>query len=81
VDGDTLAAPVITRDTVAVETDALLATSRIPMSCLHPSKARSGRQDRAGSSFSNFPYCPEMIGQVQPAVEYLNLQSITFPVF
>src|SRR6185437_11723710 len=38
VAADTLAAPVITRDTVAVETDALLATSRIPMSCLHPSK-------------------------------------------
>ena len=29
--GDTLAAPVITRDTVAVETEALCATSRIPM--------------------------------------------------
>jgi hypothetical protein len=31
--GATLAAPVITRDTVAVETQASLATSRIPILC------------------------------------------------
>jgi len=36
---------------------------------------------RTGNSFSNFPYCPKAIAQVQPAIEYQNLQSITIPVF
>ena len=81
VDGDTFAAPVITRDTVAVETDAFLATSRIPMALSTPVgstflKIRSYRQ-----FLLKFADHPKTIGHVQPAVEYLNLQSITFPVF
>jgi len=78
VDGDTLAAPVITRDTVAVETDAFLATSRIPMSYSVPVGSSSGDNPAIPSQipFTFQDYC-----QIQIAVQHLNLQSITFPVF
>jgi hypothetical protein len=78
VAGDTFPAPVITRDTVAVETEALLATSRIPMLSI---RTKCALGDKIASGISSQIHRPsEDDCQVQPDVEYLDVQSVTFSV-